>query len=145
MDEGELLRTSVEVLSWKNVLQSSVRVWATEVLAPVWTNEFMRSCKSRASLVLESDGDGPLSVGELVADEDRARWSRWIFVTSLGWKGFRHIGQTLRASDLRHLDQDQGQYKKGEAGGEVARLGINLPQTKHVSTSGSVGSSAVTL
>ena len=44
-----------------------------------------------------------LIVGEFVVGEDRARWSRWILVTSPGWNGFRHIGQTLRANDLRHL------------------------------------------
>ena len=34
-EKGGSLRTSLEAFPWKKVLQSSVKVWATEVLAPV--------------------------------------------------------------------------------------------------------------
>ena len=66
--------------------------------------------------MLESEGDGLLTVGELVMDGVRDRWSRWILVTSLGWNGFRHMGQTRRFKDLRHLRWDQSQYKNGRVG-----------------------------
>jgi len=53
-----------------------------------------------ASPVFETEVDGVLAVGELVADGVRDRWSRWILMTSLGWNGSRHIGQTRLVKDL---------------------------------------------
>ena len=98
--------------------------------------------------MFETEGDGLLTVGELVADGVRDRWSRWILVTSLGENGFRHIGQTRRVNDLRHLRLDQSQYENGRETGSIGRywlLEADLPQTKHVSTSGGMGSSALTV
>jgi len=71
--------------------------------------------------VFETEGDGLLAVGELVADGVRDRWSRWILMTSLGWNGSRHIGQTRLVKDLRHLRLDQSQYENGRRGGLVHR------------------------
>ena len=80
--------------------------------------------------MLETEGDGLLTVGELVADGVRDRRSRWILVTSLGWNGFRHIGQTRRAKDLRHLRLDQSQYENGRGISSIGRyewLETDLP------------------
>ena len=98
--------------------------------------------------MFETEGDGLLTVGELAADGVRDRWSRWILVTSLGWNGFRHIGQTRRVKDLRHLRLDQSQYGTGRGTSSIGRDGwleTDLPQTKHVSTSGGMGSSVLTV
>lgn len=78
--------------------------------------------------MLGSDGDGLLIVGELVVDEDRVRWSTWIFVTSAGWNGFRHIGQTLRVKDLRHLEIEVNTRRWNKRNRAVCTVwvGINL-------------------
>jgi hypothetical protein len=97
--------------------------------------------------MLGSEGDGLLIVGELVADEDRDRWSTWIFVTSAGWNGFRHIGQTLRVKDLRHLEIEVNARRRNKRNRAVCIVwvGINVPQTKHVPTPGSMGSPTMTI